>query len=264
MSDEVGKSNPAPASMPIAAVAGDGQTIFALARSIRRLKIWMAVLTTVLALALVSGVGIVGLWMFGIGMVPTDTVTDEQIADLEQEVRDAYGDSLQTVEVRRVEGDYGDTPFPFSLGNSYDMEVAYVSYQLKSSDVLIANIISPYGADLAASGMIPTQGSLASRLTEEQFARLLTAYGAETSKPLGSVFGYDDASAWAGESTESEVTVAGKKYPTAELWTATEGVQVEGDRYELGASSATAYVFHQDPVSGEFTFLGTEPGTQMW
>ena len=55
--------------------------------------------------------------------------------------------------------------------------------------------------------------------------------------------------------------VGNKKYKAGDLWAAAEGMLVEGDTIgrDVWSTSRTALVFYEDPKSGAFAFLGTEP-----
>ncbi|MBE0417131.1 MAG: hypothetical protein IBX63_05155 [Coriobacteriia bacterium] len=67
--------------------------------------------------------------------------------------------------------------------------------------------------------------------------------------------------------SKDEVLVGGTEYAAKELWSATEGMQVEGDRIDMTrmmSSSRKAHVFHEDPETGEFTYLGAESAEVWW
>lgn len=240
--------------------------------SSRRHLIWLIVLTVFMALALCGVISVVGM-TFGIGAVfeGPDMASDEQISEAEREIEAAYGAKLQDLEVRGVEVTYGDVPFPYSIMSGGDMESLYIEYELKGSDVVVADLLEAgfYGDGLSSSGMIPTKGSLVSRMEIDQFERLLAAYGAETTAPLGSIRRYGDKPYYmeTGTSIPDELTVGDKSYPTKELWTANEGRIIEGDSVDMNDEEGmgrSALIFREDTATGEFEFLGTEPMEPIW
>ena len=145
-----------------------------------------------------------------------------------------------------------------------DQQFVYVQYRLKDSDVVVADIVGgPFGPDPTSMGMLPTQGSLQSRMTPEQFDRFLAAYAGETTAPLSGVRRYNDRAEMMmpGSVQGGVVRVGDKKYNAGDLWAAAEGMTVEGDTVgmDVWSTSRKALIFHEDPKSGAFTFLGTEP-----
>jgi len=246
-----------------------------LVAAVRRLRIWTISLTAAVALLAIATVvgGIVlsresdtvadpnAMYM---GAPPS--VTDEQLASTREDIESAYGDKLDTVEVRRVTMDYGDPMMPLAAGG--EEQLIYANYRLKGSPVAVADIVGGmFGPDAASMGMLPTEGSLTSHMTLEEFGRLLVAYAAKTSTPLGNVRRYDDSTMamMTGSAPKSVVSVGDKKYKTSDLWAASEGLALEGDQVgveEMG--SRKALIFYKDPQSGEFTFLGTEPAVGGW
>lgn len=247
-----------------------GPSTAELARSVRNLRRWMIALTVVVALTVMGGAAMAGvaLWgIVGIGAMSDPTAPTDAMADkVRDEIKSALGDKLESVDVRAVEFDYGGKPpFPYSLVDGVgDSKSIYVEYRLKSSPTLVAGVLEgPMGMDISSSGMLPTRGSLASRMTDEQFAGILKAYAQETKAPLGSVRRYSDQSAmYEGKTSSDMVPVGAKEYPSKELWSASEGIVVKGDRVSLSDTAPyqrKAYVFHEDPKSGEFTYVGTEP-----
>lgn len=245
-----------------------------LVASVRRIKIWLGVVTALLVLLALASCGAMSVMFLGIGGFPFATgmsVSDEQIDAARRDFENGFGSDIESLDVRAVVIEYGDSGFPFSLvQGAAGEETVYVECHLKSSDVVIADLVGyMYGLDAASSGMIPTKGSLSSRMTQDQFDRLLEAFAAETDYPLGSVHRYADRDEmmFEGTSVGETILVGDKEYAANELWAATEGRLVEGDRIDVGTEpSATrdALIFHEDPATHEFVFLGTEPSMSMW
>jgi len=252
----------------------EGAAAAKLVTTVRRLQIWVIVLTVLVAL-LIAAV-IVGFvrWprdtdddQVPANSTPVMTVTDQQLATARQEIQSAYGDTLDSLDVCRVTMDYNDPSLPAGAGG--EEQFIYVNYRLKGSSVVVADIVGgPFGPDAASMGMLPTQGSLTSRMTQEKFDRLLLAYAAETSAPLSNVRRYNDSIAMMvpGAPQNGVVPVGDKKYKASDLWAASEGLLVEGDRLgmETLGASRKALIFYEDPRSGAFTFLGTEPAVGGW
>lgn len=256
------------AQAPVPAV-----TCESLAKSVRRVKIWLSVLTAALALSILGSCAFAGYAMLGTGVIPYSvemSVPDEQLDATTQEFEDGFGSDIESLDVRAVAIEYGDMGFPYSIMGGSGEETVYVECRLKSTDVVIAGLVGyMYGLDASSSGMIPTKGTLASRMTPEQLATLLKAYAAETDSPLGSVrrYGDRDEMMYEGTTVGDTVTVGSAEYPTNELWAATEGTLIEGDSIDMSmdpSMNTEAYIFHEDPETGEFVFVGTEPGTSMW
>ena len=244
-----------------------GPTTASLAKSVRRLRIWLAVLSCVVGLGIVGGLalGILGVTSIAGGLGESSGVTPDQLSSVRKQIADAYGERAQNVVVRAIKVDSG-APFPVALYGGGNEQAIYVRYGLKGSPVQFSGIVGGLtGSDPAGSGMIPTQGSLTSRMTTAQLDGLLAAYAQQTTDPIGSVvrYGTDPTLAAAdGPTAPSSVTVAGKTYKTADLWSATQGKVVKGDMFKLDDFmnvSTKAYIFYEDPKSGRFTFLGTEP-----
>lgn len=103
-------------------------------------------------------------------------------------------------------------------------------------------------------------------MTDGQFAAFLTAYAAATPSPLGGVRRYGDSPMeMPGQSVPRTIKSGGRRYRTDELWSAKEGALIEGDSMSIDDSAyseGTMHVFHEDPKTGEFSYLGTESG--MW
>ena len=246
-------------------------SIAELARSVRRHRIWLIILTLVLVLPLIASCGSIAFLASTFGpMSDMSTIQDEEADRTRQEIEDALGDRIEDLEVRVVSMSYGDSGFPFSLMPSgYDEQSLYVEYRLKDSGVVVADLVGPYAMDAASAGLIPTRGSLASRMTDQQYDRLIAAYAAESNSPLGSVRRYNDAESMMMEETTvpAEVVVGDTTYPSKELWSATEGRIVRGESFnadEEMSFTRRVYVFHEDPKTGEFTPLGTESAEIWW
>jgi hypothetical protein len=244
-----------------------------LAKTVRGLKRWVIGLTIVVALMAIGGAATVSVAAWGIFAIPGAMMgtsmepSAEAIEDTRSEIRSALGDRLDKLDVRAVTIDYGfGPPFPYSLmAGAGDSKSIYVEYRLKDSPTLIAGVLegSPFGMDVASSGMLPTKGSLSSRMTDEQFERILKAYAVETRAPFGSVRRYGDRSAMMeGRAVPDKVRVGSQEYPSLELWSVTQGTLAKGDRISMDEThnfSGKSYVFHEDSKSGEFTCVGTEP-----
>lgn len=243
-----------------------------LAKSVRRHKIWLIVLTVAVLVPVIVSCGSIALVTstFGLGS-GMPAIEAEEIDATRSEIEDALGGKIEDLDVRAVSMSYGDTGFPYSfIDGGFDEESIYVEFRLKGSGVVVADVIGgPFGMDAASSGLIPTRGSLASRMTDEQYDRLVAAYADETSAPLGAIRRYTDASFMMMEETSvpDEVVVGDTTYPSKELWSATEGKLISGDSVdmdvEMGASRS-AFIFHEDPKTGEFTPLGTETADIWW
>jgi hypothetical protein len=269
--------NPVPAVVEPVASPAEQPEVAALNKSVRRLTIWLVILTVVVGLTFVCVGGAIVVSVAGFGGFVSDGISQGEL-DTETpmvEIKNALGDKLESADVRSVTIDYGDeVPFPFGLmGAGMDEQSLYVEIHLKDSDVVIAGVLNGmYGDDLLASGVLPTKGSLTSRMTDEQFKRILDAYAAETKLPLGSVRRYNDVSsemAEPGTAVPETVIIGNKKFKSAELWSAVEGTLVKGDTLKLSGTSfyengPKAFVFHEDPETGEFTFLGTESTQSVW
>jgi hypothetical protein len=246
-----------------------------LARSVRNLKRWIIALTVLVALTIIGGVAVAGITVWGIvgmGGAMSDPMapTEQTVGKARDEIKSALGDRLEKVDVRLVSARYDSSPpFPYSLVDGVgDSKSIYIEYKLKNSSTLVAGVIEgPMGMDVASSGLLPTRGTLASRMTDEQFAGILKVYAEQTKSPLGSVRRYSDHSAMMeGKVSSDMVPVGAQEYPSKELWSASEGTLVKGDRVAMGDASPfqrKAYVFHEDPKTGEFTYVGTEPAFGM-
>ncbi len=251
----------------------ESATLAALQVSVSRHRVWLIVLSAVLVLSFLGiiGMGVLVVGPFMGGFAVSSGASEEQIDEAESEIQQAYGSRLEDLEVRVVEVKYGGAPFPYSLMDGDTMKSLYISYGLQGSDVIIADLldVDMFGGDLSMTGMLPTKGSMVSRMTPEQFDKLLVAYSAETEKPLGSVRRYGDEPFFmeTGQTAPEEVTVNNETFPTKELWTAAEGRIIEGDSVDMNDGAymgGVALIFHEDPETGEFTFLGTEPVETMW
>jgi len=245
------------------------QTIAELTGSIRRLKRWLIALTVAVAL-LVAALIVAAVFVVPQAIDEQDgSAYDvpmgpgaEQVDATRTEIENALGDRLENVEVRLVTMKFEDPSMPADAPS--EESFVYAEYRLKGSEVLVADIVEgPFGADPASMGMLPTQGTLQSRMTLEQFERLLAAYGRETAAPLSGVRRYNDRAEWVmpGSAQSVSIEVGDKEYRTKDLWAATEGLRVEGDTVgmDIWSTNRKALIFYEDPKSGAFTFLGTEP-----
>lgn len=176
--------------------AGDaltGQVPAQLVRDLRRLQRWFIVLTVLVAL-LVAAMVVAAVLVpraireqqqaDGVPVGPTA----EQVASTRDEIKAALDDRLASLETRLVTMEFDDPAMPT---DAPEEQFIYVRYRLRDSGVLVADLTGgPFGTDPASMGMLPTQGSLQSRMTEQQFARFLAASGGETSAPLSNVRRY--------------------------------------------------------------------------
>ncbi|MBE0475711.1 MAG: hypothetical protein IBX62_01220 [Coriobacteriia bacterium] len=237
-----------------------------LAASIVRHRTWLIALTVVVVLMILTACAPVAL-LFGIGGLVdgTEAPSDAQLQSVRQRIEDALGGRLADADVRAVTVVYDDAPFPFPLLTGGE-QVIYLEASLADSDVVIADVIAS-SQELASSGLLPTAGRLTERMTGEQFDRLVAAFAVQTDAPLGPVFRYIERLAMEVDPIPEEVRVEDREYRVAELWSATVGRRVEGDRLDLGADASDvreALIFHEDPETGQFTYLTTEPVEDMF
>ncbi|MDZ4181073.1 MAG: hypothetical protein U1E29_17870 [Coriobacteriia bacterium] len=269
MSDEptadVSSLPPTPGPVHPQAISADYER---LDRSVRGLRIWLIVLSVAIVLLFLCSCAVVSSTVFGFGglMMSMDmSVPDEQVEQVTQEVEDAFGDRLEHLDVRAVRVNYGE---PAWLSGMPAEEVLYVEYRLRGIDVTVASAASTYGPELLTAGIVPTRGSLSSRMTDEQFEAILEAYGEQTRSPFGPVRRYSDADPYAYEPTtpKDTIVVAGEEYATATLWAVTEGELVDGDSLDRSGMGPTgkAYIFFEDSEAGTFEFLGTEALEMYW
>ena len=241
-----------------------------LAGALRRLKTWLIVLTALVAL-LVAAMIVAAVWVpRAIDDKDQESLssfagpfgpTADEVAATREEIQHALGDKLQSLDVRLVTQKIDDPSAPADIP---DQQFIYVQFQLKGTNVTIADVVGgPFGPDVAAMGMLPTQGSLQSRMTTGQFDRFLAAYARQTTSPLSNVRRYNDRTMMMapGSVQASVVKVGEKKFKASDLWAATEGMTVEGDELpmDMWSSDRQALIFYENPKSGAFAFLGTEP-----
>lgn len=265
MSDSEPQEVPVP--QPAADEAADTTSFEALQKSVRKHRIWLIVITIALSLLLLlNGCSLV--MNFGFGMFAGPRIEEGDIQQTKNQVKDAYGKRLKSVEVRTVKASYEGMPFPYSILEGGLSETLYIEYTLNDSKVVFANVLTegPMGNDVAASGLLPTKGPLTSRMTAEQLDHFLEAYAKETRDPLGGVMRYGDGlyAMEMGGRTPDEIKVGDKEYATEDLWSATKGLVVSGDKADMDmmGMESSALVFREDPETGEFTCLGTQP--PMW
>lgn len=262
---------PAPVPNPVNPVPLEvGPSLADLAKSVRRHRIWLIALTVLMMLpVLLSCFSLLAIPMALDGFVGEMSIDDEQLERARDEVEEAYGDRIKELDVRVVTTRYDDMPFSF-LSGAMNEESLYIECELEDSGVLVADVISVvFGIeDLSGSGIIPTKGNLASRMSDEQLDAVLEAYAAETDAPLGSVRRYTDPGQMYDESSPApdEVRIGKTAYPSQELWKISEGLVVKGDTVDGNSDelfTRQGHVFHEDPETGEFTYLGTEPA-EIW
>ena len=239
-----------------------------LVTAVRRLKAWLIVLTVLVALLAAAAIAAAILVPRAIDDRQAEVYAGpigpsaDQVASTREEIETAFGGSLEDLDVRLVTMKFDDPSMPADV--PADERFIYVQYRLKDSGVVVADIVGgPFGSDPASMGMLPTQGSLQSRMTPEQFDRFLAAYAGETTAPLSNVRRYSDRAEMMmpGSVQGGSVRVGDKKYKASDLWAATEGMTVAGDTVamDVWSTSRKALIFYEDPESGAFTFLGTEP-----
>lgn len=248
----------------------EASSLAALTRSLRLVKVWLIVLTVALAAFAATFVVMQVAGEDGDqtqGYVPDMYQPSErQVAEVRAEVENAFGDRLESVDARIVQVDLPEGAFAGAPDDAGPPPTLYVEYRLKGFETPIAGTLPDPLASVAFSGLIPTKGSLVSRMTEEQFEAFLVAYAKATPSPLGGVRRYGDSPMeMPGQVVADTIKSGGRSYRTDELWAAKEGALVEGDHVSIddsGYSQGTIHVFHEDPKTGELTYLGTEPG--MW
>lgn len=251
---------PAPPDRPAAGAEPGGASLEQLTVSVVRLRMWLIALTLAFALLTLGACSPLALLFVGATFMDDGSPAPaaSSVEDVRRQVGDAYGRRLTDLEVRVVSLSYGDAPFPFSLVEGNE-KCVYLEAHLNDPDIVIADIVGS-SADLVSSGLLPTRGPLSERLTDERFARLAAAFRARTESPLGRVFRYREQPSMDTESLPDEVTVGGATYATEEMWSAVVGRSSVGDRIDLSDSGDTrdSLVFHEDPGTGEFTYVGTE------
>lgn len=239
-----------------------------LAGALRRLKMWLIILTVLVALLVAAAIVAAILVPRAIDAHQDSAYpgpfgpTADQVASTRQEIESALDGRLEGLDVRLVTMKIDDPSIPAGAGG--DEQFIYVQYRLKDSGVVVADVVGgPFGPDPTSMGMLPTQGSLQSRMTPEQFDGFLAAYARETAAPLSNVRRYNDRAEMMppGSVQGGVVRVGAKKYKAGDLWAATEGMLVDGDAIgmDMWSISRKALIFYEDAKSGAFTFLGTEP-----
>jgi hypothetical protein len=231
------------------------------------IRVWLTVLSVILGV-LLAAVSVAGYFAYTFasdfyGGVTPQGSTEDQTAKIEKAVRSAWGDALDTVTVTRVEVKPMTTGLPFSTGNTYGYGI---TYRLKGAQASIAGIVADDSA-LGDTGLLPAVGSLMSHMDAKQVVALSVAYKGKTSKPMGAISAYLDPSMGGMDpSTVSEtLTVSGTPYKTSELWRVADAVEVKKGEVFDAESYANVdqrdMIFHYDPTTGEFAFLGTEPSS---
>jgi hypothetical protein len=192
--------------------------------------------------------------------------SEQQVAEARSEVENAFGNRLENLEVRIVQVDLPEDAFAGAPEDAGPPPLLYIEYRLKGVSTAIAGTLADPFMSVASSGLVPTKGSLISRMTEEQFDALLAAYAEATPSPLGGVRRYGDSPMeMPGMAGVETIKSGGRTYRTDELWAVKEGVLIAGDHIGMEDSAfteGTLHVFHEDTKTGEFSYLGTETG--MW
>jgi hypothetical protein len=240
-----------------------------LARSLRVLKIWLVVLSVAIA-GLVAAVVVLEVTRDDTPapdyVGETYRPTEQQAVDARAEIEHAFGDKLESVAARIVQVDLPAEALVGAPEGSMPPPVLYVEYRLKGFDIPIAGTVEEPYSSVSSAALIPTRGSLSSRMSSKQFDALLRAYGEATSAPFGGVRRYgDSAMEMPGQVVADTIRSGGRTYRTDELWTVRQGALAEGDSISIedsAYSEGTMHVFREDPKTGEFTYLGTESG--MW
>ena len=250
--------------------APDVSSLAALAKSVRLIKVWLIVLTLALgafaaAVVVMQVVGDEG------GEGPGYAAdmyqpSEEQVAEARAEVEKAFGARLESVDARIVQVEMPEGAMVGTTEEPGPPPTLYVEYRLKGLDTPVAGTLMDPTASVASSGLVPTMGSLVSRMSDEEFEALLAAYAKVTPSALGGVRRYGDSPAqMPGQVVPDTVKSGGRTYRTDELWAVKVGALIEGDHVsieESGFTESNVHVFHEDRRTGEFTYLGTEPG--MW
>lgn len=248
-----------PAAEPVALGAED--------RRYRGVRRWLTCLTILVALLTLSVCGVGGCAAWGMydpfGMTPWGYESEEgdMTASIEEDIRSGFGSDVESVEVRRVEVDWGE---PMMFGDPFmPTESAYaVQYRLAGADVLCATVVSPMmGASLQEIGLVPPRNAISSRMDTDRFIELLAVYADNTQAPFGGLHRYtsDDMMMGGGPLPET-ITIDDREYASGNLWMAVEGTVLEGDTYDMDhmESDTDALVFYEDPETGGFEFLGVE------
>lgn len=229
-------------------------------RSVKVLRVWLIVLTVVVVVLVgVAGAGVYAAWsyysMFN-GWAAEGPDADQTTA-LEGAVKSAYRDALESVKVTELSLERPSAAGPFGAG--YMPRVYSIVYRIKGVSSPFAGLAST-PEDLDGSGLIPTEGSLSSRLELEQVVSLAAAFKAESDKPIGGMSAYYDNDYVEGQSPPAVIDVAGKEYQTKTLWAVAEGSEPPADKklQPYGMDDVRALIFHRDPATGAWTYLGTE------
>jgi hypothetical protein len=235
-----------------------------LARQVRNLRRWLIGLTLLIVLLVLGACG-VGTLLFARFFGVADegsTVSADQVAAVRQDYAKGLEGDLASLDVRAVSLKFDGPSFgPLGIPGPVPTEQSvYVEYRLKSSNVVFANVLSPEGGP--DTGLLPTQGSLGSSMSDAQFHALVKAYEAQTSAPFGGAHRYSDDRIDDQGPPASALSIGGKDYPTKELWAVVQGVVVKGDTFDPNKTmnSSKALVFHEDPKTHTFTFIGTDSG----
>jgi hypothetical protein len=230
--------------------------VTALARSVKRLRVWVIVLTVVVSLLVLGScapLALVGLAMGTAGMGgPSPSPTN--LSSVRSEIQTSLGANLASLQVRSVEVSYPEvSEIPFFSAKEH---LVYVEAHLKDPDVVIADVLGFAGSP-TESGLLPTKASFASRLSDQQYLALLRAFRAKTDRPVGPISTYADSSHGSADTT---VAIDGRYYPASQLWSVTVGRRVSSDRtFEVKPGARRdCLVFWEEPGTGRFEYVGTE------
>jgi hypothetical protein len=176
--------------------------------------------------------------------------TGDQAKQIEDVIRGAYSDSLESVTVQSVKGSGGSTQYGFS-------------YHLKNTPATLAGVVSD-ASGVSGTGYLPTVDALTARLTITELDALLSAWSAQTDKPAGLIGPYDDGLDSTGDSAQAPLVIGGRSYPRSDVWRVSEGYLVKpGETLDLeNPRPGTSLVFYIDPKTGKVTYLGSEPAPQ--
>lgn len=240
-----------------------------LRRQLRWIRIWLTVLTVVIVL-LVGGGGLAafGAWTYAREFIggPSGTQSEEDRSkEMEATIRRAYGSDVESVRVRRLTVDYGASsgiPFmPRERSSAY-----FVTLALRGEPVQVRGFADPEDAELG--GLVPMRGSMAGRLTLDEVKSLMSAYAAESNGAMGRVGPYYDPEMSDQQSAPAKISVSGKDYPTSSVWRVSPGVaEPKGDTLDMNGRMdmevGDDLIFYRDAKSGNWVFLGSEPGSGM-
>lgn len=235
-------------------------------RQIRRLKVWVVILTVMLGLGTLCGCAFGSMAL--VGGSPIDLLmmaregSFDQTEAITDSVKQAYDERLQSVEVEKVKVDMGEVvPFPYQLLNGPG-DVYFVRYRLKGAPVDIAGVLSDAGM-LTETGLIPILGAIGTQIDQPTLLKLMAAHvELHGSEPMGPVLPFIDRMSLeeGGQGlVPGTITKNGKTYSAAELWRVQKAVLPEDGKIQVDLMDAAIEdVYHIDPNTGEITFVGTQ------